>query len=104
MRRPWRAAIDPTPENVDLFFGQLIQTRISRRHAAGWILRSYPLDEDAGGGVPRHNRVTATAQFRERALLRVKTQIRLPGALVGPVAGKATLGKNGTDQTVIIRR
>ena len=71
-----------------------------RRHPVGLVLGGDPGDELALLEVPRHDRMPARLQLRERPVLRVQPQPRLAFPRIGPVAVEALVREDRPDLVV----
>ena len=104
MLRPRSPLGDPLPQNLDFLIGKLVAAHIGGRHAADRVLRAHALEQSTRRQVAAHDGVAAVGQLCERALFGVETKVRLAGAIIGPVASKAALGKNRPDLAIKVDR
>ena len=100
---PRGALRDPPCEQVDFGILQLRRSGPRRRHASRRVGRTNPADHLTGARLARHNRkVAPEIAFCE--VLQVEAQLTLAFTIVGAVAGKTVLGKDGANVAVELNR
>ena len=67
------------------------------------MLRVNPLVEPAGRAIARHDDLISAA-IRKHVIFSVEPQVSLAAVFLGAMAGKAVVGKNGTNVTVEVYR
>ena len=94
--------LDPQADEFDLLFVQF-EPGVGRGHAEGFLTGGNSLEHLAPVRVAGDDGAVS-AQVGEGSLLGIEAQLGGAGRLVGPVAGVAAVGQEGTDVAVELHR
>ena len=107
MPRPYRTAVNPLPDQLDLGSSQLLP-RIGRRHPGIGIAGDDPFEELALTTLPGHDRCVTGFKFGDRRLVLVQSQVGLAMGLIGAVAFETVFRQQrqnvATEIDLVIRR